>query len=83
VGARCSVPLSEVRRGREDEWTMNRDEAAELVEELEALRAQVATLSDTIADCRAGRAHQEAIINRLQAQLRDQRRQRPDATGPA
>jgi predicted nucleic acid-binding Zn-ribbon protein len=58
--------------------SMNRDEVAELGEELEALREQLSRLSDTIADCRAGRAHQEAIISRLQGQLRDERQRRID-----
>jgi hypothetical protein len=61
---------------------MDRDEATELVEEIEALRVQVVELSEVIADCRARGAHQEAIIVRLKGQLRDERRS-PKATEPA
>jgi chromosome segregation ATPase len=63
--------------------SMGSNEADDLVEELEDLRAQVSKLSDTIADCRAGSAHQEAMISRLQAQLRDERRRKQDKTSPA
>jgi hypothetical protein len=49
-----------------------RDEStAELESEIEALRGQVARLHDAVADCRAARLQQEAIIAGLRKNLND------------
>jgi hypothetical protein len=49
---------------------MDADERAELLDELHMLRQRVTELSESIADCRAQRLHQQALIGRLRDELR-------------
>lgn len=52
---------------------MEPDELAELLEEVEALRRQVAALSEAVADARARRLQQESLVARLREELRRER----------
>ncbi len=58
---------------------MHADERAELLEELESLRRRVAELSEAVADARARRIHQEALVARLRQELQRARGASPPA----